>query len=154
MDEVIVRPAKLEDLELLLAFEQAMIEAERPFDETIRKGSDVRYYDLKGLISSPEAEVVVAELNSELIATGYARLKSAEPYYEHDKYSYLGFMFVVPEHRGKGVNKMIIDALESWSLSQRANVIELEVFAENGSAVKAYEKSGYKGLMLTMRKNL
>ena len=154
MDQVIVRRACLDDLDRLLEFEQAMIAAERPFDETIRKGSDVRYYDLRRLISSPEAEVVVAELNSELIATGYARLKIAEPYYEHDEYSYLGFMFVVPEHRGKGVNKMIIDALESWSLSQGVSVIELEVFAENSSAVKAYEKSGYQGLMLTMRKAL
>ncbi|PYS99702.1 MAG: GNAT family N-acetyltransferase [Acidobacteria bacterium] len=154
MDQVVIRRAKLDDLEQLLMFEQAMIEAERPFDEKIRKGSDVRYYDLTALISSPEAEVVVAELNSELIATGYARLKLSEPYYAHDKYSYLGFMFVVPEHRGKGVNRMIIDALESWSRSKGVSVIELEVFAENSSAVKAYEKSNYKGLMLTMRKSL
>ena len=154
MDQVIVRRANLSDLELLLAFEQAMIAAERPFDEAIRRGSDVRYYDLHSLITSPESEVVVAELGSEIIAAGYARLKLAEPYYEHDKYSYLGFMFVVPEHRGKGVNKLIIDALESGSLSQGVSVIELEVFAANSSAVKAYEKSAYRGLMLTMRKSL
>lgn len=70
MDQVIVRPADVSDLNLLLEFEQAVIEAERPFDETIRSGGDVHYYDLEGLISSPDAEVIVAELDSEIVGSG------------------------------------------------------------------------------------
>ena len=152
MDQVIVRRANLDDLELLLAFEQAMIEAERPFDERIRSGDEVHYYDLEGLISSPEAEVLVAELGPEIIGSGYARLEAAEGYLKHDRHSYLGFMYVVPEHRGKGVNKMIIEALEAWSLSQGVTVMQLEVYADNAAARKAYEKSGYNAVLLTMRK--
>jgi GNAT superfamily N-acetyltransferase len=154
MDQVIVRQAKPEDLELLLAFEQAMIEAERPFDETIRDGGDVHYYDLERLISSPDAEVLVAELDSRIIGSGYARLESAESYLKHDKHSYLGFMYVVPGHRGKGVNKIIVEALEAWSLSQGVTEMQLEVYAENVAARKAYEKSGYNALLITMRKSL
>jgi len=154
MDQVVVRRANLDDLELLLAFEQAMIEAERPFDETIRSGDDVHYYDLKTLISSPEAEVLIAELGSEIIGSGYARIEAAELYLNHDKHSYLGFMYVVPEHRGKGVNKMIVEALEAWSLSQGVSEMQLEVYVKNAAAIKAYEKSGYDALLLTMRKGL
>jgi len=154
MDQITVRRAGLDDLELLLAFEQAMINAERPFDETIRSGGDVRYYDLEGLISSPEAEVLVAELGSEIIGSGYARIEAAEPYLDHDKHSYLGFMYVVPEHRGKGINKMIVEALEAWSLSQGVSEMQLEVYVKNIAAIKAYEKSGYDALILTMRKGL
>ena len=152
MEQIIVRQANLDDLELLLAFEQAMIEAERPFDETIRSGDDVRYYDLEGLISSAEAEVLVAELGSEIIGSGYARIEVSDAYLSHGKHSYLGFMYVVPEHRGKGVNKMIIEALESWSQSQGVTEMRLEVYAGNSAAIKAYEKSGYDALILTMRK--
>ena len=154
MDQITVRRANLDDLELLLAFEQSMIEAERPFDETIRSGGDVRYYDLEGLIASPEAEVLVAELGSEIIGSGYARIDAAEPYLDHDKHSYLGFMYVVPEHRGKGVNKLILDALEAWSLSQGVSEMQLEVYVQNAAARRAYEKSGYDALILTMRKGL
>ena len=154
MDQVIVRRANRDDLELLLAFEQAMIEAERPFDETIRSGNDVHYYDLEGLIVSPEAEVLVAELGSEIIGSGYARIEAAEQYLDHDKHSYLGFMYVLPEHRGKGVNKLIIESLEAWSLSQGVSEMQLEVYGENVAARKAYEKSGYNALLLTMRKSL
>ena len=154
MDQFVVRQANLDDLDHLLVFEQAMIAAERPFDAMIRTDSDVHYYDLAALIMSSEAEVVVAELGSEVIATGYARLKVADPYFKHDRYSYLGFMYVVPEHRGRGVNRMIIAALEAWSRSQGVKVMELEVYAETAAATKAYQKSGYNSLILTMRKSL
>ena len=154
MENITIRRANLDDLDFLLAFEQAMIEAERPFDETIRSGNDVHYYDLEGLISSPNAEVLVAELDSEIIGSGYARLEKAESYLKHDKHSYLGFMYVVPEHRGKGVNKIIVEALENWSRSMGVTEMQLEVYAENIAARKAYEKSGYDELILTMRKSL
>lgn len=154
MDELIVRPAITDDLDLLLTFEQAIIEAERPFDSTIRTGTDVHYYDLAALISSPDAEVLVAELESEIIASGYARIEVSDSYLKHPKHSYLGFMYVVPEHRGKGVNKMIVAALEGWSRSRGVSEMRLEVYAENAVALKAYEKSGYGPVTLLMRKEL
>jgi GNAT superfamily N-acetyltransferase len=152
--EFTIRSATSNDLDQLLEFEQAIIEAERPFDDTIRCGTDVHYYDLRALIASPDAEVVVAELDSEIIGSGYAQIKAADSYLKYDKHSYLGFMYVVPEHRGKGVNKKIVGALEAWSLAQGVSEMRLEVYAENPAAIRAYEKSGYHSLLLTMRKGL
>ena len=131
-----------------------MIEAERPFDDTIRTGADVHYYDLEALIASPEAEFVVAEVDSKIIGTGYARIKLSEPYFQHSTHCYLGFMYVVPEHRGKGVNKKIVEALESWSLSRGVTEMQLEVYSDNAAAIRAYEKAGYRGAILTMRREL
>ena len=154
MNEIIVRPAALTDLDVLYAFEQAIIEAERPFDPTIRTGDDVHYYDLEALVSSADAEVVVAESASRIIGSGYARIENAEPYLRHRRHSYLGFMYVAPEHRGKGVNKKIVEALETWSRSRGVTEMQLEVYVDNSTAISAYEKSGYTGLILQMRKGL
>ncbi len=154
MDQVNIRTAKPSDLPVLLTFEQAIIESERPFDETIRSGVDVHYYDLESLISSPDAEVVVAELGPKIIGSGYARIETSDPYLKHREHSYLGFMYVVPEHRGKGINKKIIAALESWSLSKGVTEMQLEVYVENSAAIRAYEKAGYTGLILQMRREL
>ena len=137
-----------------IEFEQAIIEAERPFDSTIRTEGEVRYYDLADLISSPDAEVVVAEVDSQIVASGYARIESSETYLKHDEHSYLGFMYVVPEHRGKGINGMIVYELEAWSRSRGVTEMQLEVYAANAAAIKAYEKAGYEPLILTMRKGL
>jgi len=154
VNQVTVRQANLSDLDRLLEFEQAIIESERPFDETIRSGDDVHYYDLESLISSPDAEVVVAELGPKIIGSGYARIETSDPYLKHREHSYLGFMYVVPEQRGKGINKKIIAALESWSLSKGVTEMQLEVYVENSAAIRAYEKSGYTGLILQMRREL
>jgi GNAT superfamily N-acetyltransferase len=154
MEQVSVRQASLDDLDLLLSFEQAIIETERPFDETLRPGPNVHYYDLAELISSPDAEVVVAEVDSRVVGSGYARIETSKPYVKHARFSYLGFMYVVPEHRGRGINKRIVDALEAWSLSKGVTEMRLEVYAVNAAAVRAYEKSGYSSLILLMRKGL
>lgn len=154
MKELIVRPAVLNDIDVLLEFERGMIEAEQPFDDAIRTDEAVRYYDLEEMIVPPHIELVVAELDSELIGCGYARIEDSKPYLKHRQHAYLGFMYVAPEHRGKGVNKRIIEALEQWSASQGVTEMRLEVYTNNPSAIRAYEKCGYSGYLLDMRKSL
>jgi len=153
LNNIQIRSAALDDLGVLLEFEQAIIEAERPFDPTIREGEDVHYYDLAALISSSDAEVVVATIDGEIIASGSARIDPSSPYLKHDRHCYLGFMYVVPEHRGKGVNKKILEALEHWSRSRGVNELRLEVYDSNGAAIRAYEKCGFEKLVILMRKS-
>ncbi|MBP1167116.1 ribosomal protein S18 acetylase RimI-like enzyme [Chryseobacterium sp. PvR013] len=148
---MITREATEKDLEILLEFEQGVITAERPFNSTLIEG-EIHYYDLKFLIQSPDATVIVAEENNEVIASGYALIKKSEKYYnQFEKYSYLGFMYVKPEHRGKGINKVITDELISWSKSREISEVRLDVYAQNESAIKAYEKAGFEPHILTMR---
>jgi GNAT superfamily N-acetyltransferase len=145
-----IREAKIEELETLLEFERGIVEAERPFNPLIKDG-EVHYYDLAALVRSPLAGVFVAELSGELIASGYALEKEAKDYLKHDRYAYLGFMYVKPEHRGKGVNKLILDSLLDWARSRGLHEIRLEVYSENAAAIRAYEKAGFEPHLLEMR---
>ncbi|MGB5497718.1 MAG: GNAT family N-acetyltransferase, partial [Maribacter sp.] len=103
MEHVIVRNATFDDLAVLLEFEQGVISAERPFDSTLKEDPIV-YYDLRALILNEEASVVVAEINGKVVGSGYALIKPARHYLDHEYYSYLGFMFTLPDFRGKGIN--------------------------------------------------
>ena len=154
MDEIIVRSAVMADLEVLLEFERGIIDAERAFDPLIRTDGDVRYYDIPWLIGSPDVELVVAEVDGDPIGCGYALIATSKAFLQHRSHSYLGFMFVVPEHRGKGVNKLIIQALESWSTARGLTVMQLEVYVGNGPAISAYERAGFQSNLLEMRKTL
>ena len=148
---MITREATEQDLEILLEFEQGVVTAERPFNSTLIEG-EIHYYDLKHLIQSSDATVIVAEENNEIVASGYALIRKSEKYYnQFEKYSYLGFMYVKPEHRGKGINKVITDELIAWAKSRGINEVRLEVYAQNESAIKAYEKAGFEPHLLTMR---
>lgn len=137
----------------LLRFEQGVITAERAFDPTL-KIENVRYYDLHYMIASAHIELLVAETNTRLIGSGYARIEYAKPYLQHQQYAYLGFMYVEPDFRGMGVNKAIIDALQSWSAEQGITEIRLEVYYGNSPAIRAYEKAGFSRHMIEMRKGL
>ena len=148
--EIVIRQAKPEEIDILLEFEKGIIVAERPFDNTLKEG-EIHYYDLLELISSPKAELLVAEVAGELVGSGYAKILEAKNYHKHREYAYLGFMYVKPAFRGKGVNKKIIDGLFLWSKNKGLSEIRLEVYDENEAAKKAYYKLGFKPNLLEMR---
>ncbi|MBA4853791.1 GNAT family N-acetyltransferase [Emticicia sp. BO119] len=137
MKNLIIRPAQKEEIETLLAFEQGIVTAERPFDSTLKEG-EIHYYDLIYLIETPVAEVVVAEIDGQLVGSGYALIKEAKLYQKHTHYAYLGFMYVKPEHRGQGINKAILEALKQWAINKGIREIRLEVYEENIVAKNAY----------------
>jgi len=146
----ITRSATLSDLEILLEFEQGIISTERPFDPSLAN-DPINYYDLAELIKSEEAEVVVTEYRGKVVASGYAKIKTAAAYLDHSRYAYLGFMYTEPNHRGKGVNKFIVDKLRLWSKERGLKEIRLTVYEENLGAIRAYEKVGFKKHLIEMR---
>ncbi len=153
MDTIITRKATLEDLDILLRFEQGVIAAERPSDNTLQDGL-IHYYDIQEMITGTNIELLVAELNQSIVGCGYARIENSKPFFRHKRYSYCGFMYVEPDHRGKGINKKIIEALQQWSISQDITEMRLEVYNNNIPAIKAYEKVGFTKYILEMRMGL
>lgn len=151
--EIQIRPAKEDDIDTLLEFEKGIIETERPFDTTLKDG-EIHYYDLVELIRSPGSAVVVAEIDSQLVGSGYAQVRKADPFLKHTYFAYLGFMYVRPAFRGKGINQSLLEALISWAKSKGISEIRLDVYDENIVAKNAYLKAGFKPILLTMRKGI
>lgn len=154
MSQINTRPATLEDLPTLLQFEQGVIEAERPFDVTL-KDEKIYYYDIEEFITSPSIQLLVAESEGQLIGCGYARRREiTTKKYKHQQLAYLGFMYVLPTFRGRGVNGLIIEELKKWCRSQGLTELQLQVYNDNPPAIKAYEKVGFSKLMVSMRMSL
>ena len=153
MDALTFRPATIADLPMLLQFEQGIISTERPYNPTI-KAEDTSYYDIGALIQRSDAEVVVGLYNQEIIASGYALIKQATPEFTYNSYVHLGFMYVSPKYRGRGINRLLIEQLKDWARKQNVLEIRLRVYTENEAAIRAYEKVGFKKLMVEMRLDL
>ncbi|MEP5612204.1 MAG: GNAT family N-acetyltransferase [Cyclobacteriaceae bacterium] len=150
--ETTTRSAIVEDLPILLQFEQGIIEAERPFDPTLKKGN-INYYDIRELIESPDAEVVVVE-DQEILGSGYIQIQDSKPYKKHSRHGYIGFMFIKPDHRGKGIVQLVTNDLLDWARSRGVSEVKLEVYDKNESAVRAYEKAGFSKNLVEMRLEL
>jgi len=149
MTDIAIRSASLNDIDTLLEIEQRIIEAERAFDSEL-KSKSISYYDLRALILSANAEVIVAEIGNKIIGSGYAEIRTSKPYKKHNYHSYLGFMYVDPTFRGKGINKLVLDSLKEWSKSQQVFHFSLDVYADNQAAIRAYEKAGFKSKLIEM----
>ena len=146
----IIRQAQENEIDVLIEFEQGIVGAERPFDSTLKEG-EIHYYDLLELIGSDEAEVLVAVVDDQLVGSGYAKLLDAKPYQKYEKYAYLGFMYVKPAFRGKGINKLILQRLINWAKERNISEVRLQVYDENTIAKNAYHKVGFKPNLLEMR---
>jgi len=147
---LIIREANPEDISALLDLEQYVIEAEKPFNSSI-KTAKTHYYDLDNLISSKDSYLIVVEDSSDIVATGYAQIRESKVALNHDKHSYLGFMFVSPEHRGKAINQKVMSHLIKWSKSRGITDLYLDVYSQNESAIKAYKKAGFEPCLIEMK---
>ncbi len=148
-----LRVAQPEDLPILLEFEQGVVEEERPCNDSIKK-TNVKYYDLNGLLADPNTSVQLAEQDGRVVGCGYVQLRPSQAAFAHDKHAYLGFMYVEPDVRGQGVNKMLIESLISWSRDRGVYDFYLDVYVENRAAIRAYEKVGFTSIQLEMKLNL
>ena len=73
------------------------------------------------------------------IAAGCGAFKEYEP-----KVAEIKRMFVLPEHRGKGIANTILNELELWTKSLEYTSTILETSNKLTSAINLYKKSGYE----------
>ena len=148
--EVRIRPATQNDLPALLEMEQGLIRDERPFDPTIRP-APVHYYNLPAMMADPDTKLMVAEWEGTVVSCGYAAKRSPRHYLDHNAYALFGFMYTLPEFRGKGINGHIMRVLKKWALSKGLTEMRLTVYSGNESAIRAYEKEGFYAHIVEMR---
>lgn len=146
---IIIREASLEDLPVLYNFEQAIIEAERPYGDSIKENTN--YYDLKEYVLSDKVIVCVATDKDKIVSSGYGKIVPSKLYHTHERYVYCGFMYTLPEYRGLGINQMIIEYLKKWTLNRGLNEMRLNVYLDNEPAIHAYRKAGFTHNILEMR---
>ncbi|MCF2908657.1 GNAT family N-acetyltransferase [Pseudoalteromonas sp. DL2-H2.2] len=148
-----IRIATLEDLPILRQLEQAVIAAERPYNQAI-KPQDARYYDLPALLDCPDSLLVVGEQDGKIVATGYVQHRDSKAQLMHERHGYLGFMYVDPDYRGQGLNQAIMTHLMNWSKQQAIHDFYLDVYSDNQAAIRAYEKAGFSPCLLEMKVHL
>ncbi|KAF7765010.1 hypothetical protein PCIT_b1132 [Pseudoalteromonas citrea] len=146
---MIYRAATEADLSKLEELEQAIITAERPFNQTL-KIEGAKYYDLPALITSGDSLLLIVELEGEIISTGYVQIRDSKQSLIHEKHGYLGFMYVEPQYRGKGINKLVIERLIEWAKVKNIHDFYLDVYSSNRAAVSAYKKLGFDDTLVEM----
>lgn len=153
MTVVTTREARKEDLETLLEFEQGVIEAERPFDSSLKEGK-ISYYNLKEMIFAENVHLIVAIIEDEIVGSGYLKIEKSRSYRKNELNGYIGFMYVNPNFRGKRISSVILESLKDWAKKQELKELRLDVYKENLGAIKSYERFGFKKSLINMKMDI
>ena len=150
MSDLTIRVATADDIVGIRDCEQGVVLAERPMNADLVPGH-IHYYDIEALIASPDSRMMVVEAAGKIVGCGHATLKPSVDHYFHDRHAYLGLLYIAPDQRGQGLIQRVIDELVDWSRSKGVTSYYLDVYPENASAIRAYEKYGFRPNMIEMK---
>lgn len=95
---------------------------------------------MRGLIASPDSAAWVAEKDAAM--AGFAIVEFIR--HVTPTIAYISTIEVLPQHRGCGIAAELLRRLEGSANAERATGIWLHVDVENASAIRLYERSGYR----------
>ncbi len=71
-----------------------------------------------------------------------------------DRHAHIFLLYVVPEHRRRGVGTALMQYVENWATQRGDRQIGLQVFQSNSAALNLYNQLGYETQSLWMVKSL
>lgn len=71
-----------------------------------------------------------------------------------DRHAHIFLLYVVPEHRRRGVGTALMRYVENWAIQRGDRQIGLQVFQSNQPAFNLYDQLGYQTQFLWMVKPL
>lgn len=120
---IVLRPMREADLRQVLHIERRSFTI--PWSDTT----------FRGLLRRQSATLLVAERAGEVV--GYAALWFAADEAE------LGDLAVLPEARGRGLGRRLLDAALAEAMRRGAKKVYLEVRESNAAARRLYERAGF-----------
>jgi ribosomal protein S18 acetylase RimI-like enzyme len=71
-----------------------------------------------------------------------------------DRHAHIFLLYVVPEHRRRGIGKALMQYVENWAMARGDRQIGLQVFQSNQPALNLYNQLGYQTQSLWMLKEI
>ncbi|HVV28642.1 MAG TPA: GNAT family N-acetyltransferase [Rhizomicrobium sp.] len=155
-----IRPAKLpQDEPAILSFIRGLQEHEAAFEPNRRNDPDFaadHWRDAQERCAERHGIMLIAEEEGRALGWVFAHeahgeLFIAEPERRH---GFLAEIFVLPEARGKGLGRRLIEGVEAWSRERGHKLVTIAVLAQNARAIRAYQASGYTPYTTTLRRYL
>jgi GNAT superfamily N-acetyltransferase len=132
-----VRQARVDDVPVILALITALAEYEKLSNEVVATEDELRRW-LFG--EKPMAEVLMAECEGRPV--GFALFMHNFSTFLARPGIYLEDLFVVPEWRGRGIGRRLLQALAAIAVDRECGRLEWAVLDWNESAIGFYRRLG------------
>jgi diamine N-acetyltransferase len=146
MNTLIIRKAKIEELEIIQKLNYQLFLLEKKFDSLLnmnwpfgKAGKDF----FKKRINDKTGACFVAELNGEIVGYLAGSLAKTYSYRTIKKVTELENTLIKEEFRGQGIGEKLFEKFADWSKSMGVQRIKVSASTSNMRAIKFYEKVGF-----------
>ena len=105
------------------------------------------------IIEETTGDIFVSEIDKNII--GFINVEEDKtpnyPSVVQHKFACIHDFYVKPEHRKKGIGKLLLEKAKEWSIQRKLEYLELFVLEENEIGRSFYEKEGLTTTSRTMR---
>ncbi len=155
-----IRPHRPEDRAALIDALIGLQEFERSLHDSRRAGAEIAepYFDrLLQRLTESSGMIFVAELDGEVIGFVACRVNHDDFLIQTpdaNTHGYISDLEVNPHYRGNGVAAFLLEAAERYLSNCGVARIRVDTLANNESALKAYQKFGFKHFEVALEKRV
>ncbi|MDQ3817592.1 MAG: GNAT family N-acetyltransferase [Acidobacteriota bacterium] len=155
----IVRRATLADLQRIGRLGALLIEEHHDFDPqrflAARPGTPEGYASfISTQLEKPDKVVLVANDNGDVIGYAYAAIEGYDYMALRGPAGVLHDIIVDPEHRGRGVGRLLLNATLEFFSSRAVPRVVLSTAVQNEAAQRLFESAGFRRTMIEMTREL
>ncbi|HEY1953706.1 MAG TPA: GNAT family N-acetyltransferase [Gemmatimonadaceae bacterium] len=159
MTDVSIRPASAADLPVIGRLGALLVRTHYEFDPkrfmAPMPGLEKGYGSYLGsLLDDPDIVILVADQGGEVIGYTYAGIEGTDYMSLRGPAGALYDIVVDPDHRGRGVGRMLLDATLTALKSKGAPRVVLETAEQNEHAQRLFEHAGFRRTMIEMTREL
>ncbi|MFB6299472.1 MAG: GNAT family N-acetyltransferase [Halobacteriales archaeon] len=130
----------IEELWFPFAEEMASIEEFNELADDIRSEA-IEYRQSQ--FADEDVRIYVALEDEDMIGMASAKRTSSPPIFVRGDAIHLKELYVMPDHRGKGIGTALLDEVEGWAEAESRTHVTLSVEAENEEALGFYQAQGF-----------
>ena len=156
---LIIRHATPADLPSIGRLGALLVEEHHDFDPrrflAARAGTPEGYASFMGTqLEDSDKAVLVAEDNGEVVGYAYAAVEGYDYMALRGPAGVLHDIIVDPEHRGRGVGHLLIDAALEFLRSRGVPRVVLSTAEQNETAQRLFARMGFRRTMIEMTREL
>jgi GNAT superfamily N-acetyltransferase len=155
-----IRDVRLpQDEPAILSFINGLQDYEAAFEPDRRRDADFageHWRHVQHVCAEKHGHMVIAELDGKPVGWAFAHEEHGELFITEPerRHGFLAEIFVMPQARGQGLGRALIDSCEAWARDRGHKLLIIGVLAKNQAAIRAYEGSGYAPYVSLMRRYL
>lgn len=92
-------------------------------------------------------------IDSEIVGWSWLKIYENE-FFKEGVYGEINEIYIIKKFRGKGIGKAMMIHAYNWFKRKGVNIVRVETAASNKTAIKFYEKFGFKPYYISFQKKL